>query len=261
MRDVRRQAGGMTFVEVVVVVAFVGVLAGLVVYAVHGVRTTHPSTTCARDEQTVRHAEAAFYAGHGAYTDEVTLVRDGQLAAPSLLHDVITDGHSYTLLSAGVCATQLLSDGFEPPSVTAVSAGRSAHVAAPAPLGAWTVTSGSVEVVSTSRWNLPVGGSQSVELPGGTHGAIRRAISGLVAGNTYTLRFDYALDPCAPAAGLRVQISELDTAMPVSNTVRNGFQTATTSFTARSTSQLLTFTGSGPSRTCGTVVDNVIVTT
>ena len=124
---------------------------------------------------------------------------NGDLASQSALHDVITNGQTYTIISTGICATQLLSDGFEPPAVSPVAADGSYTQSAPASVGAWNVSSGTVSVVSTSKWNLHVGGVQAVELSGkDTYGAIRRTVGGLVPGNTYTLRFNFAWTPAHP---------------------------------------------------------------
>jgi Tfp pilus assembly protein PilE len=257
----RTRATGFTLVEAVVVIAFFGILAGLAVYAVENVAGTRASTVCARDEQTVRNAEATFFARQGGYADEATLVRAGLLAGPSLLHDVTTSGFTYTITSSGACATEVLSDGFEPPVVAAAPSGGSYTVRYPATFGAWTVTSGDIAVVSTARWHLPVGAMQSVELSATKYGAIRRTIPGLVPGNTYTLRFAYAVDPCVSNSGVRVQVGDLDTTMTVTNSAIDGYRTAMYSFTAKRNAQLLTFTGSGPKPTCGVVIDDVVVTT
>src|SRR4051794_20058445 len=256
-----RIASGFTLVECVVVIAFVGILVALGVYAVQGVTRTHASTVCAKDEQTVRNAESTYFAGHGVYADETTLVRNGLLAGPSTLHDVTTSGFNYTLTSSGACATEMLSDGFEPPAVAAAPPGGSYAVGYPTMIGAWAVTSGNVDVVSTARWGLPVGGAQSIDLNGTTYGAIRRTVGGLIPGNTYTLRFDYALNPCAKSAGVRVQAGDLDTTLTSTNSVVDGYRTAIYSFSATRDAQLLTFSGSGPDEACGVLIDDVVVTT
>jgi Tfp pilus assembly protein PilE len=257
-----RNRRGMTFVEIVVMVSFVGIVAALVVYAFNGAQKAQPSTACAVDAQNVRNAETGFHAAHGVYTDEATLVRDGDLASQSALHNVITDGQTYTVISAGACSTQVLTDGFEPPAVSPVQPGGSYTQTQPASLGAWSVVSGTVSVVSTSKWNFPSSGLQALELSGkGTYGAIQRTVSGLVPGNTYTLRFDYALGTCGPKAGLRVQVGDLDTTLNVTNPAAKEFLTATQSFTARQGVQQLTFSGAGSTPSCGALVDDVTVTT
>ena len=76
-------------------------------------------------------------------------------------------GLVYNVISIGPCATQVLSDGFEPPAVNAAPARGLLRLEYPAAFGAWSVTSGSIRVVSTASWHLPVGGSQSVELSDG----------------------------------------------------------------------------------------------
>ncbi|HEY3833899.1 MAG TPA: hypothetical protein VGO03_16505 [Acidimicrobiia bacterium] len=257
-----RHPRGMTFVEIVVMVSFVGIVAGLVVYAMNGAHKTQPSTACAVDAQNVRNAETGFHSAHGVYTDEPTLVRDGDLASQSALHTVITNGQTYTIISAGPCATQLLSDGFEPPAVSGAQPGSSYTQSQPATLGAWSVVSGTVSVVSTSKWTLPAGGLQAIELSGkSTYGAIQRTVGGLVPGNTYTLRFDYALGTCGPKAGVRVQVGDLDTTLNVTNPASKGYLIATSSFTAQQATQELTFTGAGPVPDCGALLDDVTVTT
>jgi general secretion pathway protein G len=257
----RRPARGFTLVELLVVITVLGVLAAVVVFAVSGITDKGQSSACATDSRTMRNSEEAYFARNGAYASEAQLVSGGLLQTQSALHDVTLSGGSYFVTSAGACAVTIVSDDFEPPAVTAAPAGHWYTVNAGSTFGPWTVSAGSIDVVSPSFWNLSNAGVNDVDLNGSSYGTIQRSIAGLTVGNTYTLMFSYAVNPGAPSAGARVQIASLDTTLTASNPATSGYQTATYSFTAANATETLKFTGSGPNGSCGVVLDNIIVST
>ncbi len=90
------------------------------------------------------------------------------------------------------------------PGFSTISAGGS--------IGPWSVTSGSVDLIggywqSPSGPNAPSGTNGSVDMNGGSPGAISQDISGLTAGNTYTLTFWLSGNPDGPPATKSLDVS------------------------------------------------------
>jgi choice-of-anchor C domain-containing protein len=86
--------------------------------------------------------------------------------------------------------------GFEAPNVT--SSGHIATIGVGTGLPGWTVTQGSVDVVDGNFWPA-FAGSQSLDLDGASPGTIRQNFA-TVAGQTYTLTFEYANNPGSVAS-------------------------------------------------------------
>jgi prepilin-type N-terminal cleavage/methylation domain-containing protein len=75
MRKHREGEAGFTLVELLVVIVILGVLAGIVVFAVGGVNQKSKAAACNSDVATVQAAEEAYAAQHAnAYTDIPGLV-------------------------------------------------------------------------------------------------------------------------------------------------------------------------------------------
>lgn len=75
---------GFTLVELLVVIVILGVLAGIVVFAVGGVTNKSAQAGCKADVSTVQTAEEAFYAQNNAYTSIQGLVNANLIrSAPS----------------------------------------------------------------------------------------------------------------------------------------------------------------------------------
>lgn len=99
----RRQLDlGFTLVEMLLVVAILGILASTVVMVAFGMRTDAASTSCAADRHQLMTAVESYYAqagtdavpatGTGVDRYEQTLVGAGFLRAPSVLHDIDING-------------------------------------------------------------------------------------------------------------------------------------------------------------------------
>lgn len=111
MKNRRRAAGegGFTLIELLVVIVILGILAGVVVFAVSGINDKGEDSACKADTATIRTAMEANYAQNGDYTatpanwdgvtpasgggartvvNETALVTAGFLSTVSNYHDV-----------------------------------------------------------------------------------------------------------------------------------------------------------------------------
>jgi general secretion pathway protein G len=89
MRKHHDGEAGFTLVELLVVIVILGVLAGIVVFAVGGITNNSTKSTCKSDVATAQTAEDAYYANNNAYIPisgtAPTLVSVGLLrSAPTL---------------------------------------------------------------------------------------------------------------------------------------------------------------------------------
>jgi len=71
IREARRNESGFTLIELLIVIVILGVLAGIVVFAVSGINDTSKNSACKADTKNVEIAAEAFYAQKKAYADSV----------------------------------------------------------------------------------------------------------------------------------------------------------------------------------------------
>src|SRR5204863_3900204 len=84
---------GFTLVELLIVIVILGILAGIVVFAVGNLTSSAKSNSCATEKSTIITADEAYKAQTGSYTDTTGLVASGLLkSTPS----------SYYINSSGV---------------------------------------------------------------------------------------------------------------------------------------------------------------
>lgn len=92
---------GFTLVELLIVIVILGILAGVVVFAVRGINQRGQTQACKTDKNTLAVAEEAYYAskegGNGSYGSESELATKGFLATQSDLHDISLSGGKYTI--------------------------------------------------------------------------------------------------------------------------------------------------------------------
>ena len=174
-RSRTRGAHGFTLVELLVVIVILGMLSGVVVFAVGNLSSNSGAAACAADASTITSAEEAYKALHTQYVSEAGLVSDGQLSSASSLHDIVVANGSYTLLDVGRCA------------------GGSGAIAAGGSSSGGGSTGATVQLMNSSGTPLP--GAQVEYLNGswlalGTTANDGSAASNLPSG-TYQFRVDY----------------------------------------------------------------------
>lgn len=75
LNEVRRNEGGFTLIELLLVIIILGVLAGIVVFAIGGISDRGDKSACASDVKNVEIAQEAYFAANKAYAiDVATLV-------------------------------------------------------------------------------------------------------------------------------------------------------------------------------------------
>ncbi len=94
---------GFTLVELIVVVAILGILSGAVAFAVRAITDRGEAGSCAVDAKTFAAAEDSHYVLYHTYADEADLLTTGLLHKESTLHDVVVAGDAYTIVPLGIC--------------------------------------------------------------------------------------------------------------------------------------------------------------
>ncbi|MEO6713494.1 MAG: prepilin-type N-terminal cleavage/methylation domain-containing protein [Mycobacteriales bacterium] len=78
-----RRDEGFTLIEVLVVISILGVLAGIVVFAVAGITDRGKTSACSTDKATVQTAIQAYYAVNSQYPANTAAMVPGFLAQAS----------------------------------------------------------------------------------------------------------------------------------------------------------------------------------
>ncbi|MET9316035.1 prepilin-type N-terminal cleavage/methylation domain-containing protein [Kribbella sp. NPDC003505] len=81
IREARKNESGFTLIELLMVIVILGVLSGIVVFAVSGIQDRGALSACKSEVKTIAVAEEANYAQKGAYADLTGLVTNGFLRA------------------------------------------------------------------------------------------------------------------------------------------------------------------------------------
>jgi general secretion pathway protein G len=98
---------GFTLVELLVVIVILGVLAGIVVFAVGGISNKSTRAACNSDVNSVQTAEEAYFAQNNAYTTIANLVTAKMLrSAPTNAGYVISaNAATGAVTAAPLCST------------------------------------------------------------------------------------------------------------------------------------------------------------
>src|ERR671930_383314 len=79
LRDARRNESGFTLIELLIVIVILGVLAGIVVFAVSGINDRGETAACDSDVKTLEVAVEAYYAKNNAYPGSLTALKTAGL--------------------------------------------------------------------------------------------------------------------------------------------------------------------------------------
>jgi prepilin-type N-terminal cleavage/methylation domain-containing protein len=173
----RRSSGGpgFTLIELLIVIVILGILAGIVVFAIGSTRDDAVASASAADKHQIVTAEEAYATQHGGtYTDQPTLVSDQYLHQVSQYWtvSVAAGGSSYTISpapasggggsgsSGGACLT---GQSLSPSAVRRQANGPPGPLAGPVVIAA-TINSGCASTV-TAKFT-PSSGTQTVTLTG-----------------------------------------------------------------------------------------------
>lgn len=79
LREARKQESGFTLIELLIVIVILGVLAGIVVFAVSGINDRGNASACKSDMKTVEVAQEAYYAKNAAYAPDLAALKSAGL--------------------------------------------------------------------------------------------------------------------------------------------------------------------------------------
>jgi general secretion pathway protein G len=85
LRKGRKAEGGFTLIELLITIVILGVLAGIVVFAVSGINDTSKTAACKSDKKNVEVAGEARYANSSPHAYAASIA---QLKTEGFLHDV-----------------------------------------------------------------------------------------------------------------------------------------------------------------------------
>ena len=94
---------GFTLVELLIVIVILGILAGIVVFAVGNLTSNAKSNACATEKSTIITADEAYKAQNASYTNTAGLVSAGLLKTTPANYAIDTAG-AVTVTSAGTTA-------------------------------------------------------------------------------------------------------------------------------------------------------------
>lgn len=114
LRAARKNQNGFTLTELLIVVVILGVLAGIVVFAVAGITDRGVEAACDADKRTVQTAVEAYHAQNNAYptttgtgtsADRIQLLIDAKLLreAPSSTKYTITLANTTGAVTGSLC--------------------------------------------------------------------------------------------------------------------------------------------------------------
>ncbi len=75
IREARKNEKGFTLIELLIVIVILGVLAGIVVFAVSAITDKGSTSACKSDITTVTTAEEAYYAQNSTYAADVATLK------------------------------------------------------------------------------------------------------------------------------------------------------------------------------------------
>ncbi|MEV6272300.1 prepilin-type N-terminal cleavage/methylation domain-containing protein [Kribbella sp. NPDC051936] len=104
IREARKNESGFTLIELLMVIVILGVLAGIVVFAVSGIQDRGAASACKTEVSTVATAQEAYYAktDPGVYAGSLTVLKTaGLLRSDEAKYVASTDTTGKITLKAG----------------------------------------------------------------------------------------------------------------------------------------------------------------
>ncbi len=92
IRDAKNDESGFTLIELLIVIIILGVLAGIVVFAVGGITDRGTASACKADKKNVEIASEAFFAKNNAYAASMPA-----LVTANFLREVPTTTNGYVI--------------------------------------------------------------------------------------------------------------------------------------------------------------------
>ena len=92
IRQAKQDESGFTLIELLIVIIILGVLAGIVVFAVGGITDRGNASACKADKKNVEIASEAYFAQLGSYAASVPA-----LVTANFLREVPTTTNGYTI--------------------------------------------------------------------------------------------------------------------------------------------------------------------
>ena len=99
LRAARQNEKGFTLVELLIVIVILGVLAGIVVFAVNGITDRGERAACKADMNTVQVAAEAYYAKNGVYAQNMDVTAGQTSLVPNFLQSA-PNSTKYTITYA-----------------------------------------------------------------------------------------------------------------------------------------------------------------
>jgi prepilin-type N-terminal cleavage/methylation domain-containing protein len=98
IRKARQEESGFTLIELLIVIVILGVLAGIVIFAVNGINNTSVQSACRADYKTVMTAQEAYFAQTGGYAASVTALETAGFLASTT--DTVTTSNTGAVVMA-----------------------------------------------------------------------------------------------------------------------------------------------------------------
>ncbi|HRG67384.1 MAG TPA: gliding motility-associated C-terminal domain-containing protein [Saprospiraceae bacterium] len=128
----------------------------------------------------------------------------------------------------------------------------------------WSITSGSISIHDPAHLNLgdgnPNGSTQHMDLHGFNQGSASYTLTGLTAGNEYTINFWYAIHSFGSNVSARLTVnggSLLNTSWSATNSGNVVWLEKSVRFIADGPVATMEFTGTGASPCCGMLIDDI----
>lgn len=101
IREARKNESGFTLIELLIVIVILGVLAGIVVFAVAGINDTSKNSACKSDVKNVEIAVESYYAQNKSYPTAIDGTASTTLVGAKLLREAPDPAEGIALGSGG----------------------------------------------------------------------------------------------------------------------------------------------------------------